>query len=128
MTAAMRALVVDDNRLNSRLVHIFLARLGVPVLVVDSGAQALEALKQDTFCLVVLDLHMPQMSGEQVCGIIRKVPGLQQLPVVAYTAHRMPDECARLKTAGFTDLMTKPMSFADVKRLCESLGIGRMRP
>ena len=125
MTAAAGALVVDDNRLNSCLVHIFLARLGVPVHVVDSGAQALEALKRDTFCLVVLDLHMPRMSGEQVCSIIRQVPGLQLLPVVAYTAHRMPDERARLQSAGFTDLMTKPMSFADVKRLCVGLGIGR---
>lgn len=128
MKAAAHALVVDDNRLNSRLVQMFLGRLGVQVEVVDSGAQALEALKRDSFDLVVLDLRMPQMSGEQVCSIIRRVPGLEQLPVVAYTAHRTPDERARLQAAGFTDLMTKPMSFNDVKQLCQSLGIGRVWP
>ncbi|MDH4393170.1 MAG: response regulator [Aquabacterium sp.] len=124
MTAAARALVVDDNRLNSRLVHMFLGRMGVQVHVAGSGAQALDALKQDTFNLIVLDLRMPQMSGEQVCGIVRQMPGLLNLPVVAYTAHRMPDEQARLLAAGFTDLLTKPLSFTDVKRLCERLGIG----
>jgi two-component system sensor histidine kinase/response regulator len=128
MKVAAHALVVDDNRLNSRLVQMFLGRLGVQVEVVDSGAQALEALKRVSFDLVVLDLRMPQMSGEQVCSIIRRVPGLEQLPVVAYTAHRTPDERARLQAAGFTDLMTKPMSFNDVKQLCQSLGIGRVWP
>jgi CheY-like chemotaxis protein len=127
MIAGLRALVVDDNRLNSRLLHMFLGRLGVAVHVVDSGEQALQALKQESFCLVVLDLRMPVMSGEQVCRTIRQVPVLQHLPVVAYTAHRMPDERARLLGAGFTDLVTKPMSFMDVRRLCERLGIGAVQ-
>ncbi len=126
MTAGLRALVVDDNRLNSRLVHMFLGRLGLAVHAVDSGALALQALKQESFCLVVLDLRMPAMSGEQVCGIIRQVPVLQHLPVVAYTAHRTADERARLQAAGFTDLVTKPMSFMDVKQLRQRLGIGQV--
>ena len=110
MSLSRRALVVDDNRLNSRLVEIFLARLGWQAVVVDSGAQALAQLRDQSFDLVILDLRMPQMSGEQVCRAIRDDLGLSRLPVVAYTAHAFDSEQRRILAAGFDDLLTKPIT------------------
>ena len=109
MTLSRQALVVDDNRLNSRLVEIFLARLGWQTVVVDSGAQALAKLRERSFDLVILDLRMPQMSGEQVCRAIRDDLGLTSLPVVAYTAHSMPEERGRMLASGFSGLLIKPI-------------------
>ena len=123
MNTVMKALVIDDNRLNSRLVEIFLGRMGMEVKSVSSGVQALEQLALQPFDLVILDLRMPEMSGEQVCRAIRDQPHLASLPVIAYTAHSMPEEKDRMLALGFSGLMTKPISFADVKRTCaEVLG------
>jgi CheY-like chemotaxis protein len=71
--------------------------------------------------MVLLDLRMPGMSGERVCRCIRDDMGLDQLPVVAFTAHSMPEEKARIIAAGFDDVLIKPISFDDVRRLCESV-------
>ncbi len=126
MTLSRQALVVDDNRLNSRLVEIFLARLGWQTVVVDSGAQALAMLRERSFDLVILDLRMPQMSGEQVCRAIRDDLGLTSLPVVAYTAHSMPEERGRMLANGFSGLLIKPISFADVRNICVEVISGHL--
>jgi CheY-like chemotaxis protein len=126
MTLSRQALVVDDNRLNSRLVEIFLARLGWQTVVVDSGAQALAMLRERSFDLVILDLRMPQMSGEQVCRAIRDDLGLTSLPVVAYTAHSMPEERGRMLANGFSGLLIKPISFADVRNICAEVISGQL--
>ena len=126
MTLSRQALVVDDNRLNSRVVEIFLARLGWQTVVVDSGAQALAMLRERSFDLVILDLRMPQMSGEQVCRAIRDDLGLTSLPVVAYTAHSMPEERGRMLASGFSGLLIKPISFADVRNICAEVISGHL--
>ena len=126
MTLSRQALVVDDNRLNSRLVEIFLARLGWQTVVVDSGAQALAKLRERSFDLVILDLRMPQMSAEQVCRAIRDDLGLTSLPVVAYTAHSMPEERGRMLASGFSGLLIKPISFADVRNICAEVISGHL--
>ena len=118
MNTVLKALVVDDNRLNSRLVEIFLGRMGMQVQSVSSGVQAMAQLAAQRFDLVILDLRMPEMSGEQVCRAIRDQSHLASLPVIAYTAHSMPEEKDRMLALGFSGLMTKPISFADVKRAC----------
>ena len=117
----VRALVVDDNRLNSRVLEVLLARLGLQVRSVESGRLALALLAAQTFDLVVLDLRMPDVGGEQVCRAIRDQFGLQQLPVIAYTAHCMPEERGRILAIGFSGLLIKPVSFADVKALCSDM-------
>lgn len=115
------ALVVDDNQLNSQLVAMFLRRLGWQAEVVDDGSAALARLAERSYHLVLLDLRMPQMGGEQVCRRIRQELGLAQLPVVAYTAHSMPEDRQRMLAAGFNELLIKPISFQDVRQLCHAL-------
>lgn len=115
------ALVVDDNQLNSQLVAMFLRRLGWQAEVVDAGGTALARLAERRYDLVLLDLRMPQMSGEQVCRRIREDLRLTTLPVVAYTAHSMPEDKQRILSAGFNELLIKPISFQDVRQLCHVL-------
>lgn len=119
--APRTALVVDDNQLNSQLVAMFLRRLGWQAEVVDTGSTALDRLAQRAYDLVLLDLRMPQMGGEQVCRRIREDLGLTRLPVVAYTAHSMPEDKQRMLSAGFNELLIKPISFQDVRQLCHAL-------
>jgi CheY-like chemotaxis protein len=116
-----QALVVDDNQLNSRLVGAILRRLGWTVQSVDSGAAALALLEGRSFDLVLLDLRMPAMSGESACRHIRDDLALAALPVVAFTAHSTPEEKQRILASGFDGLLVKPISYQDVKELCDAL-------
>lgn len=120
MTEPKQALVVDDNQLNSRLVATFLKRLGWQSRSVDSGDAALAVLASERFDMVLLDLRMPNLSGEQVCRRIREQLGLDRLPVIAYTAHSMPEEKQRMLASGFSGLLIKPISFHDVKEVCDT--------
>jgi CheY-like chemotaxis protein len=119
MSEARHALVVDDNQLNSQLVAMFLRRLGWTADVADSGNRALARLGEQRYDMVLLDLRMPHMNGEQVCRSIREELKLDALTVVAYTAHSMPEDKTRILAAGFNDLLIKPISFQDVKQLCD---------
>lgn len=121
MPESRTALVVDDNTLNSRLAAAFLKRLDWETEVCDNGANALEMLQTRRFGLVLLDLRMPGLSGEQVCRRIRDELGLGDLHVVAYTAHGMPEERERMLASGFDALLIKPISFQDVRLLCDQV-------
>ena len=82
-------LVVDDNRDNCELLQRRLQRKGYAVRVAMNGAAALDALAQQTFDAVLLDIHMPDMSGLQVLAAIRERFGKAELPVVMATAHQL---------------------------------------
>ncbi len=125
MTEPKHALVVDDNQLNSRLVAVFLKRLGWRAHIVDNGDAALSTLAADTFDLVLLDMRMPLLDGAEVCRRIRHELRLTSLPVVAYTAHSSAEEKQRILTSGFSGLLVKPISFVDLRDVCDEFGARR---
>lgn len=112
------ALVVDDNALNGRLASTLLQRLGWRAQVAQDGPQALELLERQRFDLLLLDLRMPQLDGEEVCRRVRNELRLSTLPVVAYTAHGLRHEREALCAAGFDDLLPKPTTFNDMQLIC----------
>lgn len=68
---------------------------------------------------------MPGLGGEAVCRRIREDLRLTGLPVVAYTAHSMPEEKERLLASGFSGLLVKPLSFIDLRNVCEEFATAR---
>lgn len=106
----MNFLIVDDNAINRRLPEIMLTQLGHTCLQAADGAQALEMLQRHPVDCVLLDISMPGMTGNEVCRQIRADAALAGCYVIAYTAHAMPDERARIMAAGFDDLLLKPIS------------------
>jgi CheY-like chemotaxis protein len=122
MNEPKHALVVDDNQLNSRLVAVFLKRLGWRPHIVDNGDAALSTLGAQAFDLVLLDMRMPQLDGAEVCRRIRHELHLTSLPVVAYTAHSSAEEKQRILASGFSGLLVKPISFIDLRDVCDEFG------
>jgi len=116
------ALVVDDNAINRRLLESILRRIGWQASLCENGAAALAALGQCSFDLVLLDLRMPDVGGAEICRRIRNELNLTALPVIAYTAHGMLEDRARMLAEGFSGLLIKPVSFADVRGICEEFG------
>jgi CheY-like chemotaxis protein len=120
MTTEPLCLVVDDNQLNTGLAGHMLQRLGWRSMTASRGADALKHLANQAFDLVLLDLRMPEMAGEEVCRHIREDLHLTTLPVVAYTAHGMPEERERMLQAGFSGLLVKPVSLQDLRSVCDA--------
>jgi CheY-like chemotaxis protein len=112
------ALIVDDNAVNRNVTGQMLRRLGWDSVQVESGLLALENLKSRPFDLLLLDLRMQDMDGEETCRRIRKDLGLTDLTIVAYTAHGMEDDRERILAAGFDRMLIKPIFLDDLRTLC----------
>jgi CheY-like chemotaxis protein len=105
-----KVLVVDDHPMNRKLATMLLRNAGYPHDEAESGEQALERLAGGDFGVVLLDVSMPGISGEEVCRRIRADERLKGLRVIAYTAHAFEDERSRILAEGFDALLTKPIS------------------
>ncbi|WP_370304964.1 PAS domain S-box protein [Sinimarinibacterium flocculans] len=106
----LKVLVVEDNPTNQLLFRRLLARHGCTVDAVDNGARALDALQQQAYDLVLLDMHMPVMDGIDCVRAIRGDRNLLQPRVVAVTAEATAAARERALRAGCDDWVTKPLS------------------
>jgi two-component system, cell cycle response regulator DivK len=105
------ALVVDDNDVNRILATRLLTKAGWTVSDADSGEAALGFLGTNTVSLILLDVSMPTMSGQEVCRRIREGKlGGDGVKIAAYTAHAMPEEIQEFLDCGFDTVLLKPMS------------------
>ena len=112
-----KILLVEDNYFNQALAQIILQKLGYQVLTATDGANALSMLKQHKVALVLMDIEMPGINGYDTTCQIRQLPGLQQLPVIAMTAHHSEDTRQRCLTAGMNDLLVKPIDATALAKL-----------
>jgi CheY-like chemotaxis protein len=107
---SLKVLHVDDDPLNLRVVQEILAAFGHTAVAADSGPEALERLTQEKFDVLLLDIHMPNMSGIEVMELVRSSAGPERgMPIIALTADiisRRPKEYVAL---GFDDFVSKPI-------------------
>ncbi|MCI5223768.1 MAG: PAS domain-containing sensor histidine kinase [Candidatus Electrothrix sp. AR4] len=105
-----KVLLVEDNELNQELAKLLLCRKNIAVTVANNGLEALEALREDTFDCVLMDIQMPVMDGYTACREIRKLPQHKDLPVIALTANVMAVDREKSKDAGMNDHIGKPFN------------------
>jgi len=111
----LQVLVVDDNPTNQEVARALLEAIGALVATVSSGLEALASLEEREFDVVLMDIHMPGMSGIETLEAIR-AGGRAALPVVALTADAMAGEQERLLALGFNGYVSKPIAPADLVR------------
>ena len=117
--ATRQVLLVEDNLANLRLVQALLRRRPeLEVLPAMQGALALELAYEHRPDVVVLDLHLPDMSGREVLHRLRADPRTRHIPVVVASADAGPSRMRRLREEGAFDFLTKPL---DVTRFMEVL-------
>lgn len=107
-----RLLVVDDSRVNLKLVSAMLRRLGHEVRACESASQALLALQEEVFDAALVDVEMPGMDGCELAQHLRG-QGLT-LPLVAVTGHIDLQSRNRCKEAGMNHYLTKPFTLEDL--------------
>ncbi len=107
MSVSQRVLVVEDDRVIREAVSAYLEKEGYWVTPAADGAAALEVASKKPFDLVVLDLNLPKVSGEDVCRIIRDV---SDVPIIMLTAKGAEEERVRGFEIGADDYLVKPFS------------------
>jgi two-component system sensor histidine kinase RpfC len=116
----LSVLVAEDNRTNQRVIAKILERAGHAVRVVDNGEQALEALLDDSFDIVLMDLNMPVMNGIEATKLFRFASvGRMRVPVLGLTADATPEARRRCEEAGMDGCATKPIEPARLLALIE---------
>jgi DNA-binding response OmpR family regulator len=100
-------LVVDDEKKILDIVKSYLEKEGYRALTTDNGKEALSLLRQHPVSLVLLDLMLPDMPGEEICRRIRSGSGI---PVIMMTARIEEESIVRGLSLGADDYVTKPFS------------------
>ena len=118
-----RALLAEDNPVNQLVAKLMLEQIGVQVRMVDNGRQALQAVEEEDFDIVLMDCQMPEMDGYEATGRIREaetkrgVPAHERLPVIAVTASAVKGDRERCIDAGMDEYLPKPFHQAELHAL-----------
>jgi len=107
-----RVLVVDDNEVNRLVAVDLLTEFGYPSDVACDGREAVKKVAGGDFVAVLMDCQMPEMDGYEATRCIRALPDARaRIPIIALTAHAMPEDERRAREAGCNDYDTKPVEF-----------------
>jgi CheY-like chemotaxis protein len=122
VTATKTVLYIEDNATNLRLIEQILARRrGVRLLSTEDGAEGLGLARRPGIDLVLLDLHLPGIGGEEVFARLRADPVTRHIPVIAISAEASPSKVERLTAAGLRAYVTKPFRVSHFMELLDEV-------
>ena len=107
----VKILIVEDNKINQMITKKILNKMGLYCDVVDNGEAAVEQVKEVTYDIVLMDIHMPGISGLEATKIIRTFD--KDLTIFALTAVTLEDKMHEFGDAGFNDIISKPFKQED---------------
>jgi signal transduction histidine kinase/DNA-binding response OmpR family regulator len=114
----LRILLADDNVINQKVGSSILSRMGYRAHVVCNGLEVLQALQQQNYDVVLMDLTMPEMNGEEATRHIRTLPPAKQPWIIAMTAHAMAGAREQFLAMRMDDYISKPVR---VEKLTQAL-------
>jgi signal transduction histidine kinase/CheY-like chemotaxis protein len=113
----LRVLVAEDNQVNQLLVTTILAKAGMRAEVAANGVEAVQAVHQRHFDVILMDMQMPEMDGLEATRRIRQLGALgRAVPIIAMTANAMQEDRRRCLEAGMNDFVAKPIDSAELLR------------
>ena len=110
-------LLADDNAVNRMLVEELLGMAGLRADTASSGEEAVERVREQSYDLVLMDVHMPGMDGLTATRVIRGLPHGADLPVLAMTASVLQDERQACLDAGMNAHLAKPIDTQQLFRV-----------
>jgi len=124
----LRILVAEDHPVNRRIIQTALDKMGYTssTRIVEDGLQVLQNYKHGEFDLILLDIHMPNMTGDVACKtLLERFPDLP--PIMALTSAVSSNETSQWLEAGFEKVMAKPIDITVLASVLESTGARKQK-
>ena len=118
--ARLCVLIAEDNAISTRVIRGMLQKLNIECHAVSNGRQAVEAARSGTYDLILMDCEMPEMDGFTAAAAIRQweqANGMHAVPIIALTAHILPEHRERARKVGMNGHMAKPVELAQLREL-----------
>lgn len=110
-----KILVVEDNALNKKLFCDILDYMGYRVISTSEGREVISLVLREKPDLIIMDVHIPHISGLELTRLIKQDADLRKIPIIAVTAYAMKGELEMVTQSGCDDWMIKPISVADFR-------------
>lgn len=110
----IKILVVEDNKINQMITKKILTKMNLNCDVVDNGEDAVEQIKENNYDIVLMDIHMPGISGIEATKVVRSFD--KELTIFALTAVTLEDKMQEFDDAGFDDIISKPFKQEDFEK------------
>jgi CheY-like chemotaxis protein len=102
-------LLVEDNKSNKDVFVALLESYGLEIDTVSNGFEAIEAVKKKKYDIIFMDIQLPLMNGFDATKEIRKLPQMQNVPIIAVTAHTRESDQKKSLESGMTAHLSKPL-------------------
>ena len=113
-----KILSVEDTPDNVYMLTRRLKKKGFELIIAGDGQEGIDKAIEESPDLILMDLSLPTMDGWTATAEIKKIEGLKDIPIIALSAHAMPEHRDRAIKAGCSDYDTKPV---DIKRLLSKI-------
>ena len=110
----IKILIVEDNKINQMITKKILNKMNLKCDIVDNGEEAVSKIKENNYDVVLMDIHMPGISGIEATKIIRTFD--KDLSIFALTAVTLEDKMHEFEEAGFDDIISKPFKQDDFEK------------
>ena len=114
-----KILYVEDNPDNVYMLTRRLKKKGFELIIAGDGQEGIDKAIEENPDLILMDLSLPTMDGWTATAEIKKIEEVKDIPIIALSAHAMPEHRDRAIKAGCSDYDTKPV---DIKRLLSKIG------
>ncbi len=117
----MHVLVIDDESITRRVVAHTLKAMDIETLQAESGTEAIEVAREQSFALALVDINLPDMDGFTLVGELKKLPHLEGVPMVLFTARNHPGDEAAAEMVGADGFFYKPFSTQELREMVTKL-------
>ncbi|MEA2100091.1 MAG: ABC transporter substrate-binding protein [Campylobacterota bacterium] len=110
-------LIVEDNKSNQMLMGMLLDDFGLDSEVANDGLEAIKAVKNTKYDLILMDENMPNMNGIEATKQIKLLDGIKQIPIIAVTANALKGDKEKFLDAGMDDYLPKPIDSDELEKM-----------
>jgi signal transduction histidine kinase len=118
-------LYIEDDKGSQRLVKRVLESHGYTIFIAGEGLEGIAIARQEKPNLILMDINLPTMDGQEITTRLRSLPNFSNIPIVAVTANTSPGSRQQALAAGCTGFLTKPIDVIEFPRQVEAFLTGR---
>lgn len=111
LSSGKRILLMEDNQTNQMIMERFFANLGIQILIADNGQDGVAMTRAHMPDLIIMDMHMPKLTGREALKLIREDPALRHIPIIAISADAFREQQEVALKAGVNEYLIKPVEF-----------------